>query len=177
VIINKNTNVIMEIKDRLIKIITSEGLNSSAFADSIGVQRSSISHILSGRNKPSIDFLEKILSSYPKYNAEWLIMGTGDISKAPKQASLFDTEPANVEDNNSKSNPESTQNKQLDESILINSINESLSHELITESTVQDEKPISNSKPANPSSNKPKTIERIVIFYSDRTFFEYLPAN
>jgi transcriptional regulator with XRE-family HTH domain len=167
----------MEIKDRLIKIITSEGLNSSAFADSIGVQRSSISHILSGRNKPSIDFLEKILSSYPKYNAEWLIMGTGDISKSPKQASLFNVEPANPEDINPKSKPEPMQNKQIDESILLNRINESLSSELIKESMVQDEKPIGYSKPPNSSINNPKTIERIVIFYSDRTFFEYLPAN
>ncbi len=75
----------MSIKERLVRIMNSEGLNASLFADRIGVQRSSISHILSGRNKPSLDFLEKILGAYPKYNAEWLVMGTGQVYKAPKQ--------------------------------------------------------------------------------------------
>ena len=79
----------MEIKDRILKIISSEALTSSAFADSIGVQRSSISHIVSGRNKPSLDFLQKIIANYPKYSVEWLIMGSGDIQTEPIQDGLF----------------------------------------------------------------------------------------
>ncbi len=54
-----------------------EGLKSSDLADSIGVNRATISHILSGRNKPSIDFLEKLLNVYPNINANWLISGIG----------------------------------------------------------------------------------------------------
>jgi len=54
-----------------------EGLKSSALADSIGVNRATISHILSGRNKPSIDFLEKLVNAYPNINANWLITGIG----------------------------------------------------------------------------------------------------
>lgn len=54
-----------------------KGLKSSALADSIGVNRATISHILSGRNKPSIDFLEKLLNAYPNINANWLITGIG----------------------------------------------------------------------------------------------------
>ena len=54
-----------------------EGLKSSALADSIAVNRATISHILSGRNKPSIDFLEKLLNVYPNVNANWLISGIG----------------------------------------------------------------------------------------------------
>ena len=54
-----------------------EGLKSSVLADSIGVNRATISHILSGRNKPSIDFLEKLLNVYPSINANWLISGIG----------------------------------------------------------------------------------------------------
>jgi transcriptional regulator with XRE-family HTH domain len=50
-------------------------LSPSEFAEQIGVQRSSISHILSGRNKPSIDFLEKILNVYPDTDVYWLITG------------------------------------------------------------------------------------------------------
>ena len=54
-----------------------EGLKSSALADSIGVNRATISHILSGRNKPSIDFFQKLLSTYPDLNSNWLITGIG----------------------------------------------------------------------------------------------------
>ena len=59
----------------------SEGLKPSVFADNIGVNRATISHVLSGRNKPSIDFLEKLLSAYPKLNANWLISGIGFMNK------------------------------------------------------------------------------------------------
>ena len=55
----------------------SERLKSSQLADNIGVNRATISHILSGRNKPSIDFLQKLLSIYPTLNANWLIAGVG----------------------------------------------------------------------------------------------------
>jgi len=62
---------------RLKNWMESEGLKSSSLADTIGVNRATISHILSGRNKPSIDFLEKLLSAYPNINANWLISGIG----------------------------------------------------------------------------------------------------
>ena len=51
----------MEIKDRLRMIMDSHKLNAGSFADRIGVQRSNVSHVLSGRNKPSFDFIEKLL--------------------------------------------------------------------------------------------------------------------
>ena len=54
-----------------------EGLKSSEFAENIGVNRATISHILSGRNKPSIDFFEKLLHVYPSLNSNWLITGIG----------------------------------------------------------------------------------------------------
>ena len=63
--------------ERLKNWMRIEGLKSSALADSIGVNRATISHILSGRNKPSIDFLEKLLNVYPNINANWLISGIG----------------------------------------------------------------------------------------------------
>lgn len=62
---------------RLKKWMESEGLKSSALADYIGVNRATISHILSGRNKPSIDFFQKLLSTYPYLNSNWLITGIG----------------------------------------------------------------------------------------------------
>ena len=63
----------------------SEALKSSELADIIGVNRATISHILSGRNKPSIDFLQKLLSNYPELNANWLISGVGHMKENQKQ--------------------------------------------------------------------------------------------
>ena len=62
-----------------------EALKSSELADIIGVNRATISHILSGRNKPSIDFLQKLLSNYPELNANWLISGVGYMKENQKQ--------------------------------------------------------------------------------------------
>ena len=61
--------------DRFKTLLQQLHLSPSEFADRIGVQRSSVSHILSGRNKPSIDFLEKILNAFPETDANWLISG------------------------------------------------------------------------------------------------------
>ena len=58
----------------------SKGLKSSQLADNIGVNRATISHILSGRNKPSIDFFEKLLRVYTRLNSNWLITGIGYMS-------------------------------------------------------------------------------------------------
>ncbi len=73
--------------NRLKKWMEYEDVKSSAFADKIGVNRATISHILSGRNKPSIDFLEKLLYVYPEVNANWLITGIGymQVKKEEKQ--------------------------------------------------------------------------------------------
>ena len=62
---------------RLKSWMESEGLKPSQFADNIGVNRATISHILSGRNKPSIDFFQKLLNTYPDLNSNWLITGIG----------------------------------------------------------------------------------------------------
>jgi transcriptional regulator with XRE-family HTH domain len=71
----------MELIDRFKYIMKLNNLTASAFADEIGVQRSSISHILSGRNKPSLEFIQKVLSRYPKVSADWLIAGITNTDK------------------------------------------------------------------------------------------------
>ena len=65
----------MLIKDRIKLIIKANNESSSSFADKIDVKRANLSHVLSGRNKPSLDFLSKIISFYPNVNASWLITG------------------------------------------------------------------------------------------------------
>ncbi len=66
-------------KDQLIKILTHFNISATRFADEIGVQRSSISHILSGRNKPSYDFIVKVLEKYPSLDPLWLLTGKGEM--------------------------------------------------------------------------------------------------
>jgi transcriptional regulator with XRE-family HTH domain len=65
----------MLIQERLQIVLKMHNLTPSAFADQIGVQRSALSHVLTGRNKPGLDFLEKILTHFPRVNAHWLITG------------------------------------------------------------------------------------------------------
>ena len=66
----------MLIQDRVKLIIKANNETPSSFADKIEIKRSNLSHVLSGRNKPSLDFLAKIIDNYPKVNASWLITGT-----------------------------------------------------------------------------------------------------
>ncbi|EDP69739.1 hypothetical protein FBALC1_09417 [Flavobacteriales bacterium ALC-1] len=70
--------------ERLQKVIDFYGETASGFAEKIGVQRSSISHILSGRNKPSLDFVMKVLHSYPEVELYWLMNGKGEFPSQPK---------------------------------------------------------------------------------------------
>jgi len=107
---------------RLQKVIDFYGETSSSFAEKIGVQRSSISHILSGRNKPSLDFILKVLSSFPEVELYWLLNGKGTFPGETKKEIL-------IED--------------ISPQKLLNKV---------------------------PSENFDKTIERIVIFYTDGSF-------
>lgn len=66
---------------RLQLVIDHYQLNASSFADRIGVQRSSISHILSERNKPSLDFVMKVLHEFPEVELYWLLNGKGMFPK------------------------------------------------------------------------------------------------
>lgn len=87
----------MEIKDRLRMIMESHKLNAGSFADKIGVQRSNVSHVLSGRNKPSFDFVEKLLQAFPRVSAEWLFTGRQS-EKAVVSDLLIDAEPMKMSD-------------------------------------------------------------------------------
>ncbi len=74
---NNITFVKDEIIARIRTVMAHYELTVSAFADAIGVQRSSVSHLLSGRNKPSLDFVMKLIQAYPKVTFHWLLYGEG----------------------------------------------------------------------------------------------------
>ena len=67
---------------RIKKWIENQELKSSSFADIIGVNRATISHVLSGRNKPSIDFLDKMIRAFPDLNSNWIVSGDGFMYKS-----------------------------------------------------------------------------------------------
>lgn len=79
---------------RLEIVLEYYGLNASSFADKIGVQRSSLSHLLSGRNKPSLDFILKITAVYPDVDLYWILNGKGDfpMSSTETQKAINTTE-------------------------------------------------------------------------------------
>lgn len=69
--------------ERLLKFLSAENITQSQLADTLGVARASISHILSGRNKPGFDFLESLARNYPALSLEWLITGRGKMYRTP----------------------------------------------------------------------------------------------
>ena len=96
----------MEIKDRIRMIMEREKVPPKVFAKTIGVQQSTLSHILNGRNKPSLEVVMKVHQKYDYVNLEWLLYGKGEMiasaedasavsSNGDYQPSLFDENPVN----------------------------------------------------------------------------------
>ncbi len=125
----------MDISSRIKTIQEHYELSASSFADTLGVQRSSISHILSGRNKPSLDFVLKIVTNFDEVDLNWILLNKGFFPKSrlsnkkTPSENLFDSAPASEQDNltvTSKNSPE-TLNKPLSNSAenVINSYGDS----------------------------------------------------
>ena len=90
-------------KDRIKEIMDNENLTPAKFADQLQINRAVVSHILNGRNNPSLDVVTKILSEMNYINSDWLLSGTGSMYKdgyaAPEgenERSLFDVAATNV---------------------------------------------------------------------------------
>lgn len=160
----------MEMRERIAKIIASEGLNSSAFADLLGIQRSNISHILNGRNGPSLELLQKILNAFPQYNTDWLVMGRGEIYKKPVQTSIFDSieDPAadSVADESSFG-PDSQQDAIQQEPKQETSAQAKEPQEQ-NESNVADISPV-----VEQIVQRGSDVKQLVVLYSDNTFVIY----
>jgi len=80
-----------EVADRLSQIMAHYQLTASAFAEQIEVQRSGISHILSGRNKPSLEFVLKVIRAFPEVDLYWLLIGKGSFPQEIKDGTLPST--------------------------------------------------------------------------------------
>jgi len=142
-------------KNRIQKFLEIENINPSKFADEIGVQRSSISHILSGRNNPSLELIQKILTRFDYINAEWLITGKGEMFKPNREPSLFD---ALYTQN--KTNAEISENKTVEKNETIPATKPQTEEHAITDN----EKPIHKSFENNSFNRK---VKQIILLYDD----------
>ena len=133
-----------EINIRLRLVLDKEELTSSQFAKIVGYRPSSISHILSGRNKPGFDFIQEILKKFGNISPEWLILGRGEMYKTT--------------DNIIDDNREST-------------IRESINTRKVE--SEPDSPYVSNVK----VKTEGKVIVKVLVFYSDQTFTEYIPSE
>lgn len=71
--------------DRIKQVMEHYEETPATFAEKLGVNRSNLTHLFSGRNQPSLEFAKKVLSAYPEVRTEWLIMGVGEMIKDPAQ--------------------------------------------------------------------------------------------
>ena len=163
-------------KERLIQLLDLEQLTPSKFADIIGVQRSSVSHVISGRNNPSFDFIQKTLTALPGLNAEWLIVGqgsmydqmgrdvTGNLFEATEEENLVQI-PVDIAGQGTENDVPEDSQRDKEETILSSNPDLTQVPENIPEGLGQDE------------SRSPGSIVQVMVFYDDDTFRTYKPSK
>ena len=151
---------------RLELILDYYSLSASGFADKIDVQRSSLSHLLSGRNKPSLDFILKIIAVFPEVDLYWILNGKGNF---PKSVIIDGTVFANKIDA-----PIPNVEIKTFDNLFSETVNSNFENKIEKEeNTILD----NNQNSTNRNISKNSNIERIVIFYTDGTFSEYCPKK
>lgn len=143
-------------REKLLVLMKNEGLTSSRLAELLGIQPSGISHILAGRNKPSFDFVQKILRRFPRINPDWLLLDSQDMYRTLGEETSQPSENALLPDDQ-QSTSQSAQNNQIAPTPHSPS-------ELPAQSTIN---PIAQGKSPHGS------VKRIIILYQDRTFESY----
>jgi transcriptional regulator with XRE-family HTH domain len=144
---------ILHMKERILEFLKRENKSSVQFAEEIGVQPSGISHILSGRNRPSLDFILKMLDKYSFLSVEWLLFGRGPMYGETKEPTLFD----------SNIRPDSHNNED----------NENVNVKKVAEFTSAKVKPDEITKYTQ--DEQISKIKKIIWFYDDNSFEEFSP--
>ncbi|UFH45721.1 helix-turn-helix domain-containing protein [Flavobacterium galactosidilyticum] len=147
---------------RLETLLDYYSLNASSFADKIGVQRSSLSHLLSGRNKPSLDFILKILEVFPDVDLYWILNGKGTFPKNYDDNSKIDS----ITEGNKKENTTAAPFEESTPQNLFSEISNPVS--LLETKNVESQ---NFAKGTNSSE-----IDKIVVFYTNGTFKSYNPS-
>ena len=148
-------------REKLLKLMKSEKLSSSRLAEILEIQPSSISHILSGRNKPSYDFLVKILRRFPTLNPDWLLLNAEQMYRSNEELDrrINDT------------NTQSSQTTGSAEKMIVNSKNAlNLKNESSQNST---NRPIENIPSVANIATDGRAIERVIVLYTDKSFEAY----
>ena len=144
-------------KERVLEFLKAENKSSAQFAVEIGVQPSGISHILSGRNNPSLDFVLKMLEKYKFLSTDWLLFGKGSMYKDLKMQTLFDEE--NIMNQNA--DPKLIKKEPLKpDSGLFETGNNMGSKDVSIH-----------------SDDTESSIKRIIWFYDNKSFEEYFPRR
>jgi transcriptional regulator with XRE-family HTH domain len=163
--------------NRIQEILNRYNLTSARFADTLEVPRSTISHILSERNKPSLEFIQKVLDHYPDIDTDWLIKGEGSIFG--KERDLFSeidkpSNPTRLDAQDPKilypSEKKASQATDTNQEKYTNLREESDAETIPEEFEKQEIKPLETKIETS------RKIVRIVMFYHDNTFDEYFPA-
>lgn len=140
-------------------------------ANNIGVQPSSVSHILSGRNKPSLDFVNKLLDKYPQVNFDWLVNGRGNMLKSSGEEesgrNLFSFAGASED----LSSSEEEKAEQIAEH------NPQKQPTRNRKSKAKESLSVSQNDYLQPNQSQSKQISRIMVFYTDNTFEEFTPCK
>ncbi|MGD0711853.1 MAG: helix-turn-helix transcriptional regulator [Bacteroidales bacterium] len=175
---------------RIQLILKTKNISASKFADEIGVQRSSISHILSGRNNPSLDFIQKILKRFPDINSDWILTGKGSMYIEPDLFNIIEehktgkvTQTSILNDSQQDILMEETpqisdieeipvqKEEKAKQHIPVQKSKESVQKEIHTPIQEADQRKVMER--TKKSDNR--KIDRIVIFYSDKSCIEYFP--
>jgi len=142
-------------KDRILEFLKAENKSSAQFAEEIGVQPSGISHILSGRNNPSLDFVLKMLEKYHFLSTEWLLFGRGSMYKDSRMQTLFE------------------ENKYSNQDKVLNIFeNDAISKQDADKAVTPD---LSESSRQRTANDKPGSLSRIIWFFDNNSFEEYFP--
>ena len=149
---------------RLEQFLRAENISQSQFADTIGVARASVSHIIAGRNKPGFDFIESMLKQFPTLNVEWLISGKGKMYK-----SQMLSEPAASYVQPRPEEPVESPVIELGNTD-IGPADEDPSDAYVESPVETEPAPVQQIAPK--TAQKSRRIEKIVIFYDDSTFQE-----
>lgn len=135
------------IKDRLAHIIRAKNLTATQFAEMMQIQPSNVSHLLSGRNKPSLDFLIKLKEVFPEYSFDWIILGKKPITISDRSSQFREELFAPVE--------------------MISTNNQVAADDVVLETSVDVVEPKVENKVSS------KNIKHIVYVYEDHTFEIY----
>lgn len=169
----------MTINDKIKQILIDKNLTPSYFADEIGVQRSSISHILSGRNRPSFDIIQKIIRRFPELGYEWIMeedsqMGGQSVPSGYSSSSRSVNRPlSDRPDRYSSGQPAGPYPAQ---SPGVRSQRNEIPAANYPIQQPPAELPGITDSPVISSLTAEKKVERILIFYTDGSFREYTPT-